>query len=382
LIPDVEPAAAGAERRRSLRPAGWERNGIRLANAKIVFCGPEQQTALAIVDDNPSGHTQWNTYRDPGLPVRSGEELVFEWEEAYSIGMADFGSASYGTLPAGLYRFRLEGLTVMGVPNGMEFSVPLEVPVPFWQTHWFWIAGLLGLVSLATGGWRLTEWRKMKLRLATAERLRAVERERLRIAQDIHDDLGARVTQISLLSSAAERKHGLSAEASADFALVSHMSRNLVGALYETVWAVNPQNDHLDSLATYICQMGNQMCAETGLRCRLQIPDLPHEVAVSSSVRHNLVMTVKEAIHNVIKHAHATEVQIRMQLDGGFLTIEVSDNGKGFDPSVRARGNGLPNMKQRMEAVGGRWTQETQQGRGTRTRLELPLTRDPRPPRL
>jgi signal transduction histidine kinase len=119
--------------------------------------------------------------------------------------------------------------------------------------------------------------------------------------------------------------------------------------------------------------MANQMCRQAGLKCRLQVPDLPHEVPITSSIRHNLVMTVKEAIHNVIKHAEATEVQIKVQLENGLLAIDVRDNGKGFDSSTQRKGNGLLNMERRMTASGGRWAQSSQPGEGTRVRLELNL---------
>jgi signal transduction histidine kinase len=233
---------------------------------------------------------------------------------------------------------------------------------------------VLLFAGIVFGGWRYREARKLQLENARLTQQRVLEAERFRIARDIHDDFGARVTQISLLSSAAQRKPGLSPETVADFDAVSQMSRNLVGSLYETVWAISPENDHLDSLATYICQMANQMCASAGLKCRLSIPDLPHEVPVSSSIRHNLAMTVKEAIHNTIKHAEAKEVQVTVQYDDELLAVEVKDDGKGFDPSARRRGNGLVNMERRMTAVGGRWTQVAKPGEGTRVRLELGLS--------
>jgi signal transduction histidine kinase len=151
------------------------------------------------------------------------------------------------------------------------------------------------------------------------------------------------------------------------------MSQNLVGALYETVWAVSPENDHMDSLATYVCQMANQMCSQAGLKCRLEIPDLPHDIPLTSSTRHHLVMTIKEAIHNAVKHARATEIQIRIRLEERRLTVDINDDGKGFDGSIKLRGNGLANMARRMEAVGGRWSQRSQPGAGTQIHLELPL---------
>jgi len=203
------------------------------------------------------------------------------------------------------------------------------------------------------------------------EQDRAIEQERVRIAQDIHDDLGARVTQISLLSSSAQKRDGLSKQAREDFEQVSQLSRNMVTALYETVWAVDPENDHMDELGAYICQMATQMCAQAKLKCRLTVPDLPRDVHLGSRIRHEVIMTIKEAIHNVIRHSGATELQIRILFDKGILTITASDNGCGFNPVEHAHGNGLSNMKRRMESCHGTFTLQSRPGGGTQVRLEL-----------
>jgi signal transduction histidine kinase len=213
----------------------------------------------------------------------------------------------------------------------------------------------------------------MKRQVQDLERLRDLEQERFRIAQNIHDDLGARVTEISLLSSSAQLKPNISSEARAEFGAVSRLTSELVQALHETVWAVNPKDDHLDSLASFVCQMANQMCAQAQLRCRLEIPDLPTDVPVASPIRHNVIMAVKEAIHNVIKHGHATEIQISLRHLNNALTIQVSDNGCGFDPAVNARGNGLDNMERRMRSLLGSCAVVSQPGAGTKITFEFPL---------
>jgi signal transduction histidine kinase len=355
-------------------PVGWRRDGLRVNMAKVVQVGREKmKSGLAILDDDPNGHAQWNTLKPQGPKVTPLELLVLEWDEMFSVGMATPATVSYKNPEPGFYRFSLNQLSIMGVPTGEEASVGFEVLTPYWRTPWFWVSAALLFAGIVFGGWRFREARKLQLENARLTQQRVLETERFRIARDIHDDFGARVTQISLLSSAAQRKPGLSPETVADFDAVSQMSRNLVGSLYETVWAISPENDHLDSLATYICQMANQMCAQAGLKCRLSIPDLPHEVPVSSSIRHNLAMTVKEAIHNTIKHAEATEVQVTVQYGNALLVIDVKDDGKGFDPTARRQGNGLANMERRMTAAGGRWTQSSRPGDGTRNRLELKL---------
>jgi len=308
-----------------------------------------------------------------GPELTPGEKLTFEWEEIYSIGAADFGRVEYTNLPAGLYRFRMEALNLMGVPAGRDISQLLTVPVAAWKTLWFRVAVGLGLFAIAAGNWRLSAWRRMKRQVQELERQRDLEQERFRIARNIHDDLGARVTEIALLSSSAQLKPNLSPEARAEFGAVARLTNDLVRALYETVWAVNPKNDHLDSLAGFVCQTTNQMCAQAQLRCRLEIPDLPAEIPVTSHIRHNVIMAVKEAIHNVIKHGHASEIQIGIQQAGKVLTLQVSDNGCGFDPAVIVRGNGLDNMERRLCSLQGSCSVASRPGAGTKITLEFPL---------
>jgi signal transduction histidine kinase len=374
LIPPVEPDASKVEvEATTVSPAKWDRGGLRPANARLLRYGPGPDVALAIIDDYPKGHADWNTAKVQGPELTPGEKLTFEWEEIYSIGAADYGKADYTNLPTGLYRFRMEALNLMGVPAGRDISQLVTVPVATWKTLWFWVAVGLALFAIAAGSWRLSEWRRMKRQVQELERQRDLEQERFRIAQNIHDDLGARVTEIALLSSSAQLKPNLSHEARAEFGAVTRLTDDLVRALYETVWAVNPKNDDLDSLASFVCQTANQMCAQAQLRCRLQIPDLPPEIPVTSHIRHNVIMAVKESIHNVIKHGRASEIQIGIQQAGKVLTLQVSDNGCGFDPAVIVRGNGLDNMERRLHSLRGSCSITSRPGAGTKVILEFPL---------
>jgi signal transduction histidine kinase len=205
-----------------------------------------------------------------------------------------------------------------------------------------------------------------------------LEQERLRIAHDIHDDLGARVTQISLLSAMSQGNDSFPEKARLDFDRISKMSRELVVALYETVWAVSPENDNLEALGSYLCQMANKLCEPAPLRCRFQVTGLPAEVQLSSQTRHNLCMAVKEALHNVIKHAQASEISMRVTFAQGVLEISIQDNGRGFDPALRTEGNGLANMKQRLAILGGLCAIESQPGQGTRVQIRLPVQSPPK----
>jgi signal transduction histidine kinase len=353
-------------------PAGWMHDGTRPSMAKIVKLGQDPQIeAFAIVDVDKSSHGEWHNIMESAPAVAPGDNLVVEWNEMYSMGSGIPHEAVYSGLSAGHYKFLVRGVDVMGMFTGGESSVGIFVPQPIWKTPWFWGALLVALTAMIAGISRYFVWHRMRREMLRLKQQRVLETERLRIAHDIHDDLGARITQISLLSAMAQENTSFPDMARADFDKVSKMSRELVAALYETVWAVNPENDNLEALGNYLCQMVKQSCERTVLRCRFHVLDLPHDVQVSSQTRHNISMAVKEAVHNIIKHAKASEVTIRMVFADGFLEVTVHDDGSGFDLNGINRGNGLANMTQRLQNIGGSCLIESKPGQGTTVRMRL-----------
>ena len=353
-------------------PAGWMHDGTRPSMAKIVKFGQDPQTkAFAILDEDPASHGEWHNIFESAPAVTPGDSLVVEWNEMYSMGSGNFHEAIYSELPAGHFTFRVRGLNVMGMLTGAETSVAVFVAQPFWKTPWFWGAAVIAMTAMMIGISRYFVWHRMRREMVRLKHQRALEQERLRIAHDIHDDLGARITQISLLSGMSQENPAFPDKARADFDRVSKMSRELVSALYETVWAVNPENDNLDALGNYLRQMVKQLCEQTALRCRFHVQELSHEVQVSSQTRHNITMAVKEAVHNIIKHAKASEVTIRMAFNSGLLDVSVQDDGSGFQPAENIPGNGLSNMKQRLQNIGGSCFVESKPGHGTTIRMRL-----------
>lgn len=355
-------------------PAGWMHDGTRPSIAKIVKFGQEPQNkAFAVVDEDPTSHGEWHNILESAPAVTPGDRLVVEWNEMYSMGSGNYHEATYSGLPAGMYKFRVRGMDVMGRLTGAEASIDIFVPQPFWKTPWFWGIVVVGVSAILVGISRYFVWHRMRREMVRLKQQRALEQERLRIAHDIHDDLGARVTQISLLSAMAQDNSSFPEKARNEFDRISKMSRELVSALYETVWAVNPENDNLEAQGNYLCQMVNQLCDGTSIRCRFHVLGLPNEIQVSSQIRHNINMAVKEAVHNVIKHASASEVTIRMAFTDGFLDVSIQDDGVGFQPDEKVGGNGMTNMKQRMANVGGSCVVESQPGKGTTVRIRLTI---------
>ena len=358
-------------------PAGWMHDGTRPSMARIVKFGQVPQTkAFAIVDEDIASHAEWHNILDPGPAVTPGDSLVVEWNEMYSMGSGTYHDAAYEGLPAGNYKFRVRGLDVMGVPTGAEGSLNVFVPQPLWKAPWFLGVMLMVITALIAGISRYFVWHRMRREMIRLKQQRALEQERLRIAHDIHDDLGARVTQISLLSAMAHDNATFPEKARNDFDMISKMSRELVSALYETVWAVNPENDNLEAQGNYLVQMVNQLCEGTPVRCRFHVLGMPHDVQISSQTRHNINMAAKEAVHNAIKHSKATEVTIRMTFTNDVLEISIHDDGAGFQPADKVGGHGLNNMQQRLANIGGRCFIESTPGQGTTVRIRLTIPPD------
>ncbi|HTL17864.1 MAG TPA: sensor histidine kinase [Patescibacteria group bacterium] len=356
----------------NLAPAQWVRDGIQPSMARVLELGKEPKlSAFAILDEDPLSHAEWHDRRETAPTVAPGDRLVLEWNELFSIGLGDTRSATYPKLSPGQFRFRVQELTALGTPTGIEDSLNIRVPVPLWESPLFWPAVLTVVIAASFGANRYVGWYQMRREVTGLKHQRALEQERLRIAQDIHDDLGARVTQISLLSAMAQGDASLPPKARTDFGRISQMTRELVSALYETVWTVNPENDNLDALGNYLCQTVNELCAQAGLRCRLNLVDLPLDVQVSSQTRHHIAMAVKEAVHNVIKHAKAEEVRLRVSLDQRRLTISIEDDGRGFEPGVGPVGSGLKNIQRRLVELGGDCSIQSHIGRGTKVEINL-----------
>jgi signal transduction histidine kinase len=343
--------------------------------AKIVTIGHDPAArAFGILDDDPISHAEWRNSLTGAPLVTPGEKLVFEWNEMYSMGLSDIRTATYEGLAPGTYTFQVQEINIFGIPTGVGTSLRLVVSPPFWERAWFWGGVLVIFVVAVIGVARYLAWNRVQRELVAFRSQQALERERLRIAQDIHDDLGARVTQISLLSAMAQVNSDFSEKARSEFAQVSQMSRDLVTALYETVWAVNPENDNLDALGSYICQMVAILCERSQLRCRFHVSDFPKKPQISSQTRHNLSMVVKEGVNNVIKHARASEVVVLVEFVRDELHISLRDDGCGFQTAAQTSGNGLTNMRRRLEDIGGTCSIESEPGKGTTIHLRLMVT--------
>jgi signal transduction histidine kinase len=245
---------------------------------------------------------------------------------------------------------------------------------PFiWQTWWF-RGATLGLLTFAIIAIvRYVSFRRLHSQLRPLERQAALDKERSRIAKDIHDDLGGSLTQIKLLFELAQRNRTEPEKLDALGQEGVGATRQIMKSMDEIVWAINPRNDSLPHLIDYIGQFAIEFLAHADIRCRVDFPDRPVQWAVSPEVRHNLFLTVKEALNNVIRHSGANEVWLRVTATEKLLTIIVEDNGHGFEQKTPdAFADGLSNINRRMAEIGGQATIESTAGTGTRISLILP----------
>jgi signal transduction histidine kinase/ligand-binding sensor domain-containing protein len=288
-------------------------------------------------------------------------------------------SVNYSFLPPGRYTFRVIACNNDGVWNETGAAVTLRLLPHFWQTLWFKGTLLLGGGLAIAGGVRFETRRRMRRKLDLIERQEAMERERARIARDIHDDLGASLTRITMLSQTAHEEPTDAAESADYMRQINHTARELTRSMDEIVWAVNPHHDTLESLVNYLGRFAQQYLSPAGIRCRLDLPVRLPAWPLRSEVRHNLFLAFKETLNNTVKHAAAGEVQIRMKLNEGGFTLCVTDDGKGFDTACQqpigqpGSGNGLRNMRQRMEQIGGTCEIRSTARSGTTVRLMVTI---------
>ncbi len=249
------------------------------------------------------------------------------------------------------------------------------IVVPFWETWWFRTLAATGLLIWVGGTVRVMEKRKFQRQLQRAEQERALERERARIAQDLHDDLGSALTRLTLLSGLVKADKDKPEQVEAHASKLSAAANQTVRALEEIVWAVRPGSDTLQSLMDYIAHFANELFEGNTTRCRLHLPnDLP-TLPLPPDMRHNIFLIVKEALTNALKHSNAAEVLVQANMSGHTLEIQVADNGRGFDPASLAEGwrNGMGNMRRRAAAMDAKLDLQSAPGKGTTVTLRVNL---------
>ncbi|MEI7935650.1 MAG: two-component regulator propeller domain-containing protein [Verrucomicrobiota bacterium] len=307
----------------------------------------------------PAGH-HYLDFKFTALSLTSPDKVRFKWRlaglEKDWVIESSRRSVSYSFVPPGEYEFQVQACNNDGIWNEAGAAIKLTVQPYFWQTWWFKILMVLLVVAILGVVY--------SVRVA---RLRSLQRLRLRIARDLHDDVGANLGSISLLAQMME-KH----PSSDDATQVRGIAMETMDTLRDIVWFIDPQHDRLSDLVTRLSETARNMLRhsvyqfeESGDFSSTKLP---------LAFRRNVPPIFKEALHNVLKHAHATEVRISVRRWEDKFQFRITDNGIGFDESTASAGNGLKNMRRRVADIGGQLEIARQPGGGTAVTLTAPIT--------
>jgi ligand-binding sensor domain-containing protein/signal transduction histidine kinase len=290
------------------------------------------------------------------------------WREAGSVRLA-----TYAGLQPGQYAFRMQARNHEGCWSERDAVFAFRLAPYFWQTWQFYSACVLAFAGSA-GGFMVWRLRQQHLRLET-QRLQALERERERIARDMHDHLGPQLAGLAL--SAAEN------------GTAHQRAREALREVNDLIWSVHPGNDTLPSLVDFVANFASRYLSTAGVGLDLDMPDRIPPVPIPSRLRHEVAGMFKEALRNVTQHAHAKRVTVALAIEGERLVLSVRDDGDGFDSSARqnsaeradegeigpqtAEGNGMRNFRARSESLGGCCRIQSTPGRGTEVQFIVPL---------
>ena len=285
-----------------------------------------------------------------------------DWIDAETMHDAD-----YSRLPEGNYQFRVQACIGDGRWTETAAVLPLSVTPFLWQTWWFQLAAVGLFTALVIAMVRYISFRRLQLQMRLLEQRAALDKERTRIARDLHDDLGGSLNSAALALDMMQRGAAAAEGVLGRLRHCSTMVRQAAKSVDEIVWAINPRNDTLRYVVDYISQYAVEFMHAADLPCRVELPDKIPDRLLSPEARHNLFLVVKEALSNIVRHAQASEVRLLITTMDGQIVIAIEDNGLGFEGTPdNARSDGLRNMRQRMEEIGGEFQLTTRPGAGTR----------------
>ncbi len=350
--------AAGPSRRAPLRPAVLTR--VRVGGADV----PLSDLGTPRIDGLRFGHAQNRVIVEFASVGTAGAAPRYEYRlegaDPAWIPAGPTRSVDFANLAPGAYTFLVRAVASDGAasePAALAFTIA----PPFWSRPWFLalIAAALGLAARAVYRYRVSHL----LELAGV---------RSRIATDLHDDIGANLTRIAILSEVARAELGAGEEG--PLGSIARISRESVAAMSDIVWAINPQRDRLVDLVRRMRQHAEELFAARGVALDFRAPPAGEAVRLGAHVRRDVYLIFKEATNNAARHSGCARMTIELDVNAERLTLAISDDGRGFDAAHDGDGQGLPSMRRRALALGGRLAVTTSPGGGTVVRAEIPLS--------
>lgn len=274
-------------------------------------------------------------------------------------------SVNYARLASGSYRFLVRAINHEGVMSTEAAVFEFNILRPLWQRWWFLMLAsmMIGLVGYTIYRYRISHLLK-------------VERIRTRIATDLHDDIGANLTRISILSEVAQQQNvNSNRQSNGWLQLIADIARESVGSMSDIVWAINPDHDHLTDLIHKMRRHSEEVFTLRGIDLKLSTPDAVPNLKLNVNARRDLYLIFKETVNNAARHSDCTRVEIELLLAGGNLVLTINDNGRGFNPAAKNDGNGLQNIQRRSAALGAELSIESNINNGTRLWLKISSAR-------
>ncbi len=307
-----------------------------------------------------------------GLGFAPGESLRYQYilegaDQTWSAPKPQ-RTVTYARLAAGRYRFLVRAVNADGQVSDKPAAITFRILPPVWLRWWFLTLAALAFAALAYAIYRYR-----------VVRLLEVANMRTRIASDLHDDIGANLTKIAILSEVAKQQQ-TSGDGKKDSPLssIARISRESVAAMSDIVWAINPQRDHLIDLVRRMRREAEELFSARDIKLTFQAPGEEKDLRLGVDVRRDLFLIFKEGINNAARHSRCKQITIDFKVDPPWLTLQIADDGIGFDPSTDTDGYGLENMRQRAAALGGDFTIRTGANEGTTVRLKVPYARSRR----
>jgi signal transduction histidine kinase/ligand-binding sensor domain-containing protein len=316
--------------------------------------------------------------RFSGVGLSAPEKVVYRYRfadgEGDWVSIGSQRSVSFLELEPDNYRFEVSAALQGGPWNPVPAVLKLRVRPHWWETKTAVFSGGLGLLTIIG----LVGWAYANRRIREAEGKRALDRavgkERERIAQDMHDDLGARLTQLSFQGELLKRSLGEPKAVKTGLDEVVSGVRQTAQALDEIVWMTNPRNDQLDRLISHLAQLATEMADGVGWKLALSLPDSIPDCVVEGASRHEMVMAVKEVVNNASKHSGCQVLQFEVRIISGLLSLCIADDGCGFEvEQSEEKGNGLFQLKRRITSIGGEIRVISEPSKGTRVAFSIPL---------
>lgn len=272
-------------------------------------------------------------------------------------------SVSYSNLAPGPYRFLVRAVNGEGVVSESPATLEFTILAPVWRRWWFVLFATLTFAIAAYANYHRKRARRLEL-----------ERVRTRIASDLHDDIGANLTKIAILSEVAS--HQLRHEkqsAHGTLSSIANISRESVASMRDIVWAINPKRDRLFDLARRMRSFASDIFTHRQIHFHFRGPQHDRELRLGPEVRRDVFLIFKEAVNNIVRHSECKHAAIELNVEGHLLALNVIDDGKGIDVTASDGGQGLASMRRRAESFGGKLEIDSSNGRGTTVRLSVPL---------